>query len=94
MYEAIIARITLSFFAYNIVSYINRMSHEPKTIGGLFAELECELTTLAIGMQSFIRILTEIAKVSDIVNRNEDLIQIIELLVDMSQKILGFRSKS
>jgi hypothetical protein len=94
IYEAIIARITLSFFAYNIVSYINRMSHEPKTIGGLFAELECELTTLAIGMQSFIRILTEIAKVSDIVNRNEDLIQIIELLGDMSQKILGFRSES
>ena len=94
IYEAIIARITLSFFAYNIVSYINRISHEPKTIGGLFADLECELTTLAIGMQSFIKILTEIAKVSDIVNRNEDLIQIIELLGDMSQKILGFRSES
>jgi hypothetical protein len=63
IYEALIARITLSFFAYNIVSYINRMSHEPKTIGGLFADLECELTTLAIGMQSFIKILTEISKV-------------------------------
>ena len=36
IYEALIARMTLSFFAYNIVSYINRISHEPKTIGGLF----------------------------------------------------------
>ncbi len=46
IYEALIARITLSFFTYNIVSYINRISHEPKTIGGLFKDLECELHTL------------------------------------------------
>jgi len=32
IYEALIARITLSFFTYNIVSYINRISNEPKTI--------------------------------------------------------------
>jgi hypothetical protein len=94
IYEALVARITLAFFAYNIVSYINRMSHEPKTIGGLFADLECELTTLAIGMQAFIKILTEISKVSEIVNRNEDLVEIIELLGDMSKKILGFSSES
>ncbi|MFW2483248.1 transposase, partial [Aliarcobacter butzleri] len=36
IYEALIARITLSFFTYNVVSYINRISNEPKTIGGLF----------------------------------------------------------
>ena len=52
IYEALIARITLSFFAYNIVSYINRMSNEPKTIGGLFKDLECELHTLSIANAS------------------------------------------
>jgi IS4 transposase len=31
IYEALIARITLSFFTYNVVSYINRISNEPKT---------------------------------------------------------------
>ncbi len=30
IYEALIARITLSFFSCNIVSYINRISNEPK----------------------------------------------------------------
>jgi IS4 transposase len=39
IYEALIARITLSFFTYNVVSYINRISNEPKTIGGLFKDL-------------------------------------------------------
>ena len=56
IYEALIARITLSFFAYNIVSYINRINHEPQTLGGLFADLECELYTLAIAMETFIQI--------------------------------------
>jgi len=50
IYEALIARITLSFFTYNIVSYINRISNEPQTIGGLFKDLECELHTLSIAM--------------------------------------------
>jgi len=68
IYEALIARITLSFFTYNIVSYINRISNEPQTIGGLFKDLECELSTLAIAMQTFITILEEIAKIDDIVN--------------------------
>ena len=72
IYEALIARITLSFFAYNIVSYINRMQHEPKTIGGLFKDLECELHTLAIAMRAFIEIMDKIAQIDEIVNRNED----------------------
>jgi len=42
-------------FAYNIVSYINRINHEPKIIGGLFKDLECELYTLAIAIGSFYR---------------------------------------
>ena len=94
IYEALIARITLSFFTYNIVSYINRISHEPKTIGGLFKDLECELSTLAISMKYFITILEELAKVEDIVNRNEDLISIIAILQDVTQKMLGFRCES
>ncbi|MEA3418781.1 MAG: transposase [Campylobacterota bacterium] len=94
IYEALIARITLSFFTYNIVSYINRISNEPKTIGGLFKDLECELHTLAIAMQVFISILDEIAKIDDVVNRNEDLVSIIAVLQDVTQKMLGFRCES
>ena len=94
IYEALIARITLSFFTYNIVSYINRISNEPKTIGGLFKDLECELHTLAIAMQTFIIILDEIAKIEDVVNRNEDLVSIIAVLQDVTQKMLGFRCES
>ncbi len=94
IYEALIARITLSFFTYNVVSYINRISNEPKTIGGLFADLECELSTLAIAMKYFIQILEELAKVEDIVNRNEDLVNIITILRDVTGKMLGFRCES
>ena len=94
IYEALIARITLSFFTYNLVSYINRIHHEPKTIGGLFADLECELHTLAIAMQTFIKILDEIAKIEDVVNRNEDLVGIIDTLRDVTQKLLGFGCES
>jgi len=94
IYEALVARITLSFFTYNIVSYINRISNEPKTIGGLFKDLECELHTLAIAMQTFIAILDEIAKIEDVVNRNEDLVSIIAVLQDVTQKMLGFRCES
>ena len=94
IYEALIARITLSFFTYNIVSYINRISHEPKTIGGLFKDLECELHTLAIAMQTFILILNEIAQIEEIVNRNDDFSTIIDILKDVTQKLLGFRCES
>ena len=94
IYEALIARITLSFFTYNIVSYINRISNEPKTIGGLFKDLECELYTLAIAMQTFILILDEIAQIEEIVNRNDDFSTIIDILKDMTQKLLGFRCES
>jgi tRNA 2-selenouridine synthase SelU len=59
-------------------SYINRISNEPKTIGGLFKDLECELHTLAIAMQTFISILDEIAKIDEVVNRNEDFTNITD----------------
>ena len=94
IYEALIARITLSFFTYNIVSYINRISHEPKTIGGLFKDLECELHTLAIAMQTFIAILDEIAQIDEVVNRNEDFTAIVDTLKDVTAKLLGFRCES
>jgi IS4 transposase len=94
IYEALIARITLSFFAYNIVSYINRINHEPKTIGGLFKDLECELHTLAIAMEAFIEILEKIAQVDEIVKRNEDLNVIIATLRSTTANLLGFRCES
>jgi len=94
IYEALIARMTLSFFAYNIVSYINRISHEPKTIGGLFKDLECELYTLSIAMQAFIEIMDKIAKIETIVNRNEDFMTIIATLRSTTQELLGFRCES
>ena len=94
IYEALIARITLSFFSYNIVSYINRVNHEPKTLGGLFANLECELYTLAIAMETFIQIMEKIAKIDEIVKRNEDLDVIIATLRDTTANLLGFRCES
>ncbi len=94
IYEALIARMTLSFFAYNIVSYINRISHEPKTIGGLFKDLECELYTLSIAMQTFIEIMDKIAQIETIVNRNEDFMNIIATLRSTTQELLGFRCES
>ena len=89
-----IARITLSFFAYNIVSYINRMSNEPKTIGGLFKDLECELHTLSIAMQAFIKIMDKIAQIDDIVKNNKDFTTIITVLRSTTQNLLGFRCES
>jgi len=94
IYEALIARITLSFFSYNIVSYINRMSNEPKTIGGLFKDLECELHTLSIAMQAFIEIMDKIAQIDEIVKNNKDFTSIIATLRSTTQDLLGFRCES
>ena len=52
------------------------MHNEPKTIGGLFKDLECELHTLAIAMQAFLAILDEIAK--------EELDKVIAIENDLS----------
>jgi IS4 transposase len=94
IYEALIARITLSFFSYNIVSYINRMSNEPKTIGGLFKDLECELHTLSIAMQAFIEIMDKIAQIDEVVQNNKDFTNIIATLRSTTQDLLGFRCES
>ena len=94
IYEALIAKITLSMFAYNIVSYINRIKHEPQTLGELFRDLECELESLAISMQLFIKILTKISEIQNVVKENKNLLQIIALLSAYTQKELGFMCES
>lgn len=94
LYEALIAKITLSMFTYNLVSYINRIQHEPQTLGELFRDLECELETLAISMQLFLEILTKIAQVENIVKENKDILQIITLLRAYTRKELGFMCES
>ena len=94
IYEALIAKITLSMFTYNIVSYINRIKHEPQTLGELFRDLECELETLAISMQLFIQILTKISEIQNVVKDNKDLLNIIAVLNAYTKKELGFMCES
>lgn len=94
IYEALIARITLSMFTYNLLNYINRIHHEPKTLGELFRELECELEALAISMQLFLQILTNIAEIENVVKENKDLLRIIAVLSAYTQKELGFMCES
>lgn len=45
-------------------------------------------------MQTFILILDEIAKIEEVVNRNDDFTTIISILKDVTQKLLGFRCES
>ncbi|MCB9097835.1 MAG: transposase [Arcobacter sp.] len=94
IYEALIARITLSFLAYNLTSYINRISNEPQTLGNLFRDLECQLETLAISMELFLKILENILQSQEIVKRNKDLEQIIHMLRLYTKKQLGFMCES
>ncbi len=94
IYEAIIARITLSFLAYNLTSYINRINNEPQTLGNLFRDLECQLETLAISMELFVKILEQIIESQEIVKRNKDLEQIIHMLRVYTKKQLGFMCES
>ncbi|WP_151949000.1 transposase, partial [Aliarcobacter butzleri] len=94
IYEALIARITLSFLAYNITSYINRINNEPQTLGNLFRDLECQLETLAISMELFLKIIEQLIQSAQIVKRNKDLEQIIEILRVHTKKQLGFMCES
>jgi hypothetical protein len=81
IYEALIARITISFLSYNITSYINRINHEPQTIGGLFKDLECELTNLAISMEIFIEILTKISSKIETTKNNAEVNMFLAQLI-------------
>ena len=94
IYEALIARITLSFLAYNLTSYINRINNEPQTLGNLFRDLECQLETLAISMELFLKILEQLIESDQIVKRNKDLEQIIHMLRVYTKKQLGFMCES
>lgn len=94
IFEAIIARITLSFLAYNLTSYINRINNEPQTLGNLFRDLECQLETLAISMEFFLKILENILQSQEIVKRNKDLELIINVLRIHTKKQLGFMCES
>ena len=94
IYEALIARITLSFLAYNLTSYINRVQNEPQTLDNLFRDLECQLEALAISMELFLKILEELIKSQEIVKRNKDLEQIIHMLRVYTKKQLGFMCES
>jgi len=80
-------------FTYNIVSYINRIQHEPQTLGSLFRDLECELEALAISMQLFIEILTKIAQIGNVVKENKDILSIIAILSRYTQEELGICAK-
>ncbi|MCT7598181.1 IS4 family transposase [Aliarcobacter butzleri] len=94
IYEALIARITLSFLAYNLTSYINRINNEPQTLGNLFRDLECQLETLAISMEIFLKILENLLQSQQLVKRNKDLEQIIHMLRVYTKKQLGFMCES
>lgn len=94
LYEALIARITLSMFTYNLLSYINRIKHEPQTLGQLFRDLECELEALAISMQLFLQILTNLANIHDNLETNKELQQIVAVIGAYTKKELGFMCES
>ena len=81
-------------FAHNIVSYINRIKHEPQTLGELFRDLECELESLAISMQLFIKILTKISEIQNVVKENKNFLEIIAVLSAYTQKELGLMCES
>ena len=81
-------------FAYNLTSYINRINNEPQTLGELFRNLECQLETLAISMELFIKILEQLVQAQEIVKRNKDLEQIILMLRVYTKKQLGFICES
>ena len=94
LFEALIARWTLSMLSYNLLNYLRRIQNEPQTLGELFRDLECTLRTLAISMELFLKILLELTKVEAIVQRNTDLPLIIDLLENLRRKELGFMCES
>jgi SRSO17 transposase len=94
IYEALIARITLSMFTYNLINYINRINHEPQTLGELFRDLECELETLVISMPLFLQILTNIANIHENLKTSKELQHIIAVIGAYTQKQLGFMCES
>jgi hypothetical protein len=60
----------------------------------VFRNLECQLETLAISMELFIKILEQLVQAQEIVKRNKDLEQIILMLRVYTKKQLGFICES
>ncbi|MCT7622685.1 hypothetical protein, partial [Aliarcobacter butzleri] len=77
-----------------LTSYINRINNEPQTLGNLFRDLECQLETLAISMEIFLKILENLLQSQQLVKRNKDLEQIIHMLRVYTKKQLGFMCES
>jgi len=98
IHEALIARISLSFISYNIVSYINRINHEPQTLGGLFKDLECELNSLVISMEYFIKILEGILSSLDEKLQEESAGMILAIIIGnlrlQVRNVMDFRCES
>jgi hypothetical protein len=85
----------MSHYVYlSILSYINRISHKPKSLGELFRDIECKLQTVAISMERFLQILTAVANNTKIVKENKDLLKIITLIRAYAQKELCFMCES
>ena len=72
------------------INYI-KVQNEPQTLGNLFRDLECQLETLAISMELFVKILEQIIESLAIVKRNKDLEQMLHMLRDYNKKTLGFQ---
>ena len=56
--------------------------------------MECQLETLAISMEIFLKILEQLIQSAQIVKRNKDLEQIIHMLRVYTKKQLGFMCES
>ncbi|MDN5053327.1 hypothetical protein, partial [Aliarcobacter butzleri] len=63
-------------------------------LGNLFRDLECQLETLAISMEIFLKILENLLQSQQLVKRNKDLEQIIYMLRVYTKKQLGFICES
>ncbi len=68
--------------------------YQKKHLGELFRDLECELESRAISMQLFIKILTKISEIQNVVKDNKNFLQIIAVLSAYTQKELGFMCES
>lgn len=62
--------------------------------GRLFRDLECQLETLAISMELFLKILENLLQATEVVKRNKDLELIINVLRFHTKKQLGFICES
>ena len=85
---------TASFHSLSKSSYINRIHHEPKTLGELFRDLECQLEVLAISMQLFLQLLTNIAAIHQNLKGSKELHHIVTIIGAYIKKQLGFMCES